>query len=35
MPGMKEEHISCGGLEKDMEFVVWELWCRRSCVKRW
>ena len=24
--GRKEEDISCGSLEKEMELVVWELW---------
>ena len=24
--GLREEDISCGGLEKEMELVVWELW---------
>ena len=27
----KEEDISCGGLEKEMKLVAWEIW-RRSCV---
>ena len=24
--GCKEEDISCGGPEKDIDLVVWELW---------
>ena len=27
--------INCGGLEKEMELVVWELRIRRSCAKWW
>ena len=26
MLGMKEGYISCGGLEKEIELVVWESW---------
>ena len=32
--GMKGMRCSCSGLEKEMELVVWELWRRRSCVKK-
>ena len=31
--GWREGDIGCGGLEKETEFVVWELWRRRSGVK--
>ena len=33
MLGCRKGDISCGGLEKEMELVVWELW--RSCMKMW
>ena len=32
--GMKEEDISCSFLELEMELMAWELWCRKSCVRK-